>query len=131
MARLDPQSWSGARRIEDLTVADEPKVAGELSALSVREIVDKSEHEFATTWIGEQSKLRSRLPEVARAAMIIEDHGVPDEHRDLEDLAELLGRRPRGHHEERLHEREESGGDLGLLHREIVATFSVQVEISL
>jgi len=115
--------------IEDLPVADQPDVFGELRPFSVSEVVDEREHELAGAWIFDEPKLRASLREVDGAAMVIEDHGVPDEHRDLEDLGELFWWRSAGLQEERLDEREESGGYLQLLHGVMVATFSVEVEV--
>lgn len=115
--------------IEDLPVADEPDVFGELRPFSVREVVDEREHEVAGAWVFDEPKLRASLREVDGAAMVIEDHGIPDEDRELEDLGELFWGRSVGLEEERLQKREESGGHLRLIHGVMVATLSVEVEV--
>jgi hypothetical protein len=128
VASVDLQA-NPTRLIEDLPVADQPDVFGELRPFPVSEVVNEREHELAGPWIFDEPKPRASLREVDGAAMVIEDHCVPDEHRDLEDLGELFWWRSVGLQEERLHEREESGGHLQLLHGVMVATFSVEVEV--
>jgi len=94
---------------------------GELTSLSIDEIIDESEHELATAWIIEEPKLRTSLREVVGTAVIIENHGVPNEHCDPENLFEFFWWWSGGYEEQRFHEGQEGGRDLGLLHGAMVA----------